>query len=132
MLPGLRALFLRHRARLGPVAGTELGFRPLRGGPRTKDNIRLRILAPVLVRARPLLEERGAASLLFAIGEDPVSVMRQLGQTDPAFTLRVYAHSMGGRADERERLRAIADGCQVIGEVSVFAGHGVPNAFRVN
>jgi Phage integrase family len=49
-------------------------------------------------------------SLLFAIGEDPVSVMRQLGHTDPAFTLRVYAHSMGRGADERERLRALTDG----------------------
>jgi integrase len=29
-------------------------------------------------------------SLLFAIGEDPVSVMRQLGHIDPAFTLRAY------------------------------------------
>jgi hypothetical protein len=34
------------------------------------------------------------ASLLFAIGEDPVSVMRALGDTDPAFALRVYAHSV--------------------------------------
>jgi integrase len=58
----------------------------------------------VLARTEELLEARGQASLppgitphslrhtftslLFAIGEDPVSVMRQLGRTDPAFTLR--------------------------------------------
>ena len=71
---------------------------------RGKDNVRLRVLAPVLVRAGQGLEARGAASLplgltphslrhtfaslLFAIREDPVSVMRQLGHTDPAVTLR--------------------------------------------
>ena len=40
----------------------------------------------------------------------------QLGHTDPAFTLRVYAHSMVGGPDERERLSAIADGYEVVGE----------------
>jgi len=34
------------------------------------------------------------------IGEDPAFVMSQLGHTDPAFTLRVYAHAM-----RRERRR---------------------------
>jgi hypothetical protein len=34
------------------------------------------------------------------IGEDPAYVMSQLGYTDPAFTLRVYAHSM--RRDGRQ------------------------------
>jgi hypothetical protein len=46
----------------------------------------------------------------FAIGEDPVSVMRQLGHIDPAFTLRAYAHSMSRDAGERERLRALING----------------------
>jgi integrase len=49
-------------------------------------------------------------SLLFAIGEGPVSVMRQLGHTDPAFTLRAYAHSMGRDVGERERLHALTAG----------------------
>jgi integrase len=48
-------------------------------------------------------------SLLFSIGEDPVSVVRQLGHTDPAFTLRAYAHSMGRDVGERERLRALTE-----------------------
>jgi N-acetylmuramoyl-L-alanine amidase len=80
----------------------------------------------VLARTEELLEALGQASLppgitphslrhtftslLFAIGEDPVSVMRQLGHTDPAFTLRAYAHSMSRNAGERERLRALTDG----------------------
>lgn len=37
-------------------------------------------------------------------------MMRQLGHTDPAFTLRAYAHSMSRDAGERERLGALTDG----------------------
>jgi hypothetical protein len=99
---------------------------------RTKDNIRLRIMMPVLARTGELLEAREQASLppgitpyplrhtfaplLFAIGEDPVSGMRALGHTDPAFTLRVYAHSMSDGPAERRRLRDLADGYEVVGE----------------
>jgi integrase len=126
MLPALRGHLLLHRDRHVRLGARELVFRTGRGGPRTKDNVRLRILRPVLARAEELLEAHGQASLppgitphslrhtftsvLFAIGEDPVSVMRQLGHTDPAFTLRAYAHSMSRVADERERLRALING----------------------
>jgi len=132
MLPALEGHLLRHRDSGNRRGAHELVFRTTRGGPRTKDNVRLRILRPVLGRAEELLEERGRASLspgigphslrhtfaslLLAIGEDPLSVMRQLGHTDPAFTLRVYAHSMVGGPDERERLRELADGSGVVSE----------------
>jgi integrase len=128
MFPALRGHLLLDRDRRGRPGARELVFRTSRGGPRTKDNVRLRILLPVLALAEKLLESRGRASLppgitphslrhtftslLFAIGEDPVSVMRQLGHTDPAFTLRAYAHSMSRDASERERLRALTDGDQ--------------------
>lgn len=39
--------------------------------------------------------------------------MRGLGHTDPAFTLRLYAQTMRGGADERERLRELADGTKL-------------------
>lgn len=126
MLPALRSHLLLHRDRRNRPGARELVFRTSRGGPRTKDNVRLRILRPVLARTEELLEARGQASLppgitphslrhtftslLFSIGEDPVSVMRQLGHTDPAFTLRAYAHSMSRDAGERERLCALTDG----------------------
>lgn len=132
MLPALKVLLLRHRDGRGAPGAGELVFTTMRGGPRTKDNVRLRILRPVLARAEGLLEARGQAplppgitphslrhtfaSMLFAIGEDPVSLMRQLGHTDPAFTLRVYAHSMGGGPDERRGLRDLTDGYEVVGE----------------
>lgn len=57
------------------------------------------------------------ASILVAIGRDPTHVMQQLGHTDPAFTLRVYAHVMRRSEDERERPRALVEG-------HVWAVHG--------
>jgi integrase len=48
--------------------------------------------------------------MLIAIGKDPAYVMHQLGHTDPAFTLRVYAHIMRRSPQERERLKALLEG----------------------
>lgn len=47
------------------------------------------------------------ASILVACGEDPASVMYQLGHTNPAFTLGVYAHMMRRGQNERKRLQAL-------------------------
>jgi integrase len=52
---------------------------------------------------------RTFTSLLFAIGEDPVYVMGQLGHRNPNFTLRVYAQEMARRDGERDRLKALID-----------------------
>jgi len=76
---------------------------------RDKDNARERVIRPVVAHAEALLAKRGRdplpagvtahklrhtfASILFVRGEDPPYVMAQLGHTDPAFTLRVYAHA---------------------------------------
>ena len=75
-----------------------------------EDNARERVVRPVVKRADELLAERGQpqlprgvtahklrhtfASILYVRGEDPPTVMAQLGHTDAAFTLRVYAHAM--------------------------------------
>jgi hypothetical protein len=45
-----------------------------------------------------------------AIGKGPTYVMQQLGHTDPAFTLRVYAHMMRRSEGERGRLKALVEG----------------------
>jgi integrase len=50
------------------------------------------------------------ASILVAIGKDPTYVMQQLGDTDPAFTPRVYAHAMRRSEEEREQLKALIEG----------------------
>lgn len=40
--------------------------------------------------------------------------MRQIGHTDPTFTLRVYTHLMSRDPDERARLKALVRGERVI------------------
>ena len=49
-------------------------------------------------------------SILFVRGVDPPTVMQQLGHTDAAFTLRVYAHAMRRDEGAKERLRALVNG----------------------
>jgi integrase len=109
--------------RAGP---DDLVFPTLTGGRRDKDNLRSRVLALPLRHADHLLEERGQvplprgvtphklrhtfASTLIACGEDPASVMAQLGHTDPKFTLRVYTHMMRRGPEERARLKALVGG----------------------
>jgi integrase len=107
-----------------------LVFPTLTGARRTPDNLRDRVLAALFERANELLARRGLvplpkgltthklrhafASVLIALGEDPVSVMRQIGHTDPEFTLRVYTHMMSRDKAERERLRGLVRGERVI------------------
>ena len=50
------------------------------------------------------------ASILVGIGEDATYVMQQLGRTDPASTLRVFARAMRRSGQEREQLKALAEG----------------------
>ncbi len=99
------------------------------GGHRDKDNLRNRILASAVKRADQLLEARGQtplprgvtphklrhtfASILIATGEDPASVMAQLGHTDPKFTLRVYTHIMRRGPAERAQLKALVKGDEI-------------------
>lgn len=82
--------------------------------------------------ATKLAEERGArplplgitphklrhtfASIQVAIGKDPTYVMQQLGHTDPAFTLRVYAHVMRRSDEERQALKALVEGRVLAGK----------------
>jgi integrase len=124
--PILRGILEAHWERSRGAAPEILVFPSRTGRRRDKDNIRGRILAPAIARANELLEGRGSvplpdglsphklrhtfASILVACGEDPSSVMYQLGHTDPAFTLRIYAHVMRRSTAERKRLQALVGG----------------------
>ena len=95
-------------------------------GRRSRHNLRQDVVDAAVIHANRLVEERGLqplplgitphklrhtfASILVAIGKDPTYVMQQLGHTDPAFTLRVYAHAMRRSEEERERLKALVEG----------------------
>jgi integrase len=119
----LRDELAAHKARALRSEPDALVFPTGTGGRRDKNNIRSRVLPPALERADQLLGERGHvplplgvtthklrhtfASILIACGEDPASVMAQLGHTDPKFTLRVYTHMMRRGPAERARLKAL-------------------------
>jgi integrase len=125
MLPLLREILIEHKAEIAtgpddPILTTR------NGNARNRHNLRQRVVAPVVARAEELLAQRGGqplphgitphklrhtfASVLFAIGKDPTYVMHQLGHTDPAFTLRVYAHMMRRSPEERAKLKALIEG----------------------
>jgi len=129
MLPILSGILAAHRASALSSGPADLVFPTATGKRRDKDNLRSRILGAVFNRADVLLEKRGCvplpsgltphklrhtfASVLIACGEDPISAMAQLGHTDPAFTLRTYAHLMSRAPGERERLKALVSGERV-------------------
>ena len=64
-------------------------------------------LVPLREGLTPHSLRRTFASILVAIGDDPISVMEQLGHTDPKLTLRIDAQVMRRDKGERERLRAL-------------------------
>lgn len=126
LLPILRDVLVVHKANSDNTGPDDLVFPTSKGTARDKDNLRNRILMPVVKRADELLAARRKqplprgvrphklrhtfASILVACGVDPASVMHQLGHTDPKFTLRVYAHTMRRDPAERARLRALVYG----------------------
>jgi integrase len=125
LLPILRDELAAHKAGAYRAGPDDLVFPTGTGGQRDKDNVRNRILAAAIERADQILAQRGHpplpsgltphklrhtfASILVACGEDPASVMAQLGHTDPKFTLRVYTHVMRRDRGERARLRLLVD-----------------------
>jgi integrase len=96
-----------------------------RAGKESPSNVRRRYVAPVaedasaalfkggrdsLPRLTPHSLRRSFASLLVAIGRDPLYVADQLGHVDPGFSLRTNARVVRLRENERAQLRALAGG----------------------
>jgi hypothetical protein len=61
---------------------------------------------------------RTFASLLYGIGEASPVVMAELGHTDPALALSIYAQAMRRDDGENERLRALVEGAGLGGLVT--------------
>ena len=128
--PVLHDLLAAHKAATHRGSPDRRVFSNSSGGALNKDTLRSGVLITAFERADSLLEERGQvplpvgltahklrhtfASILIACGEDPNSVMAQLGHTDPKFTLRVYSHIMAREPEERARLKALVRGERVI------------------
>jgi len=89
------------------------------------ENFRNRVLAPTVKRANENLAKRGRAPLpvkltphslrrtfarlLYALGEPPPVVMQEMGHTDPALALRVYAQAIRRTEAEQAALGALVD-----------------------
>jgi integrase len=119
----LRDELLRVRREQDP---DEFVFGTLTGGRQSADNFRSRVLRAAVKRANADLQGRGLpplperitphslrrtfCSLLYALGEDPGTVMDEMGHTDPALALRVYRQAMRRGEDEKAQMRALVEG----------------------
>jgi integrase len=102
-----------------PAAMDAPAFPTARGTRRNKDNVRQRVIEPVLARANQQRSRRGQALIrahvtphtfrrtyityAIAAGFDIPYVQAQVGHTDPSLTLAVYAQVM--RRSDRDQLR---------------------------
>ena len=64
---------------------------------------------PIPVGLTPRSLRRTFASLLYALGHDPVYVMQQMGHTDPKLALRIYAQAMRRGEEEKAALTALVE-----------------------
>jgi hypothetical protein len=51
--------------------------------------------------------------VLYAIGEDPGTVMDEMGHADPGLGLRIYRQAMRRDEAERAKLRALIEGVEL-------------------
>jgi integrase len=152
LLPALRDGLTEYKAARHALAG-ELVFPTSKGKMFGESNIRRRVLEKAIARANERLAEidevplpdgltphklrHSYASLLVALGEDPGSVMDQMGHTDAGFTLRVYRHSMRRDKSSRRAWRGLvglpdqaAADTERIGAIRGDSGQPTPSAAR--
>jgi integrase len=122
----LRDELLTLRAGRGSIEHDAHVFATGRGGRMSDDNFRSRVLRATVKRANENLERadlpplpdkltphslrRTFCSLLYALGEDPGTVMDEMGHTDPALALRVYRQSMRRGEDEKAQMQSLVEG----------------------
>ncbi len=125
LLAELRALSALARDQ---VTSEDYVFPTLTGGALSDDNFRSRVLKKAIARADENLAKQNLAplpkqltphslrrtfvSILYALGEDPGTVMDEVGHTHPSLALRVYRQAMRRGAHEKTQLRNLVDGTQ--------------------
>jgi len=135
LLPTLRELLVEHRMSY-PVGPAGPAFPTRNGTAQRPDNVRSRILAPVLVRANELLTDAGRlpiahmtphtlrrtfASILAAANVPPRRAMYLLGHTDAKLTLSVYQQVLDMGAGSTEALEGVL-GCSLQEACDVLTG----------
>lgn len=132
LLPALREELATVRMDRPDAGPNDLLFPTSGGRPMSRDNFRNRVFAAAVKLAderrvagglTPLPQgltphklRHTAVSLWFANGWETPRVMGNAGHTDPAITLRIYAHLMSVDERERERLRALIGGAAPVPE----------------
>jgi integrase len=77
---------------------------------QTNRNLDAAGLPPLPANLTPHGLRRTFCSLLYALGETPPVVMQEMGHTDPALALKVYAQAMRRGEHERAQLRELVEG----------------------
>jgi integrase len=122
LMPLLRDELAALKAAVSPSPDDPV-FTTRNGTPQTRHNIRRRVLLPAVARANAQLADVGAAeinprltthslrhtfaSLLFEADASVPYVMGQLGHSDPAVTLSIYAHVLRRKSDIGDRFDAL-------------------------
>jgi integrase len=142
--PALRDELLAHKAGAARFGADAFVFGTAEGKRQCASNVRGRVLARSVKRANERLGERreaplppltphglrrSFASLLYAIGEPPPVVMAEMGHTDPALALAIYAQAMRRDDGENERLRVLVDGTES-GELLLLANDAAARTLR--
>jgi integrase len=118
--PRLHDELTAYAANRPPSAGNAPAFPTRNGTRRNKDNVRLRVIAPVVARANELRVAEGRPPIrahvtphtfrrtyityMIAAGYDLPYVQAQVGHDDPNVTLSMYAQVM--RRADRDELKA--------------------------
>jgi hypothetical protein len=76
---------------------------------------------PPLPKLTPHSLRRTFCSVLYALGEDPGTVMDEMGHANPALALRVYRQAMRRGEDEKAQLGALVEGTRTGVETQKFA-----------
>ena len=97
---------------LGKPATTKDGEEIPGTGAVGRANTRLEAngLPPLPAKLTPHSLRRTFASVLYALGETPPTVMQEMGHTDPGLALKVYAQSMRRGEGEKAQLQALVEG----------------------
>lgn len=80
---------------------------------RANERLEADGLPPLPAKLTPHSLRRTFCSLLYALGEDPGTVMDEMGHTDPGLALRVYRQAMRRDEEEMAALRALVEGADV-------------------
>lgn len=125
--PVLRDVLLALKALAASTKPSEYVFATATGGRMSASNVRTRVLAaavklandhadeddseaPALPHLTPHSLRRTFASVRYALGDTPPVVMAEMGHTDPALALAIYAHAMRRGPDEIARLHVLVNG----------------------